>query len=86
MEEQELKMLIDKVKDKIEKDVNVKKLEYMMDFGSVSVMVNVSYNWIAIRTDYILKEKNRFAFAEKQKYVGLQQTRRWTMFRYLAYS
>lgn len=44
MEEQELKMLIDKVRDRIEQEVDVKKIEYMMDFGSVSVMVNVSYN------------------------------------------
>jgi len=45
MEEQELKMLIDKVKDKIlQREVNVKKIEYMMDFGTVSVMVNASYN------------------------------------------
>jgi len=46
MTEQELKSLIEMAGDQastLEGD-RVKKLEYMMDFGSVSIMVNVSLN------------------------------------------
>jgi hypothetical protein len=45
MTEQELKTLIEKAgEDAAQEEQKVKKIEYMMDFGSVAIMVNVSLN------------------------------------------
>ncbi len=46
MTENELKTLIEKAgrEASASKETHIKKLEYMMDFGNVAVMVNVSLN------------------------------------------
>jgi hypothetical protein len=46
MTEQELKSLIEKAGEEasLREENKIQKLEYMMDFGSVSIMVNVSLN------------------------------------------
>jgi len=45
MDERELRTLIEKVNELTpEGSGNIQKVEYMMDFGSVAVMINLSLN------------------------------------------
>lgn len=45
MDERELRTLIEKVNElHPETDERIQKLEYMMDFGSVAVLINMSLN------------------------------------------
>lgn len=45
MDERELKTIIDRINEfSTEEKEKLQKMEYMMDFGSVAVLVNVSLN------------------------------------------